>query len=409
MKRMRIKKLLIITYYWPPCGGPGALRPVKFAKYLPQFHIDPIVLTRKNIAYHSFDEELEQQVKNVRVIKTESFDPARILYRLGMKIYRPQQWHMSIKQTINFPDNKLGWAPFAFISGINIEFDSVFVTAPPFSSFITGYYLAKRTGKPLILDFRDAWLEYPFIPYRDKTKRKFVSHWEEKITQFASIIVVVNENIKNSLIKKYPHISKKIYVIPNGYDPDDFVATQKPEMFTISYLGTIREERNPEKFLQSVNELILKKRFSEKDIKIKFIGHIEGHYLAKIKKYNFVKVFGHLPYHDAIKEFSSSHLGIMITTGSKYFFPSRQNEYLASGLPIIVCGKSEGIRLLEKAFKKGYPGWIFDYDDIKGIENKIFKIFQHYEKGKIIKGATPYKEYTRENLTKKLAEIIMKK
>jgi len=258
------------------------------------------------------------------------------------------------------------------------------------------------------MDFRDAWLEFPFMPYRDKTKRTFVSYWEEKITNFASVIIVVDENIKNSLIKKYPRISKKIYVLPNGYDPDDFITTTKPAVFTISYIGTVREERDPENFLQAVNQLILENRINKKDLMVKFIGHIEDRYLQKIKEYTFVNTLGHLPYHKAIKEFSSSHCALLITTGSEYFFPSRQNEYLASGLPIIVCGKSKGIHLLEEAFKKGCPGWIYDYDDIEGMKNKIYEIYQSFKNAKILKGETPYKEHTRENLTKKLAELIEK-
>jgi len=366
------------------------------------------VLTRKSIAYHSLDSDLAHEVEAVPVMKTESLDPARLLYLFGMRIYRPKTWHMPIKQTINFPDNKIGWIPFAYAAGIRIECDSIFVTAPPFSSFISAYSIAKRIGKPLILDFRDAWLEYPFIPYKGKRKKQFVSYWEKKITTFSSAIIVVNENIRESLIKKYPHIAEKIAVIPNGYDPDDFVAVQKPSTFTIAYLGTIREERNPQSFLKAVHELIHKREIGMTDLKIKFIGHIEDHYIRTIKNYEFVEIKGHLPYHEAIREFSSSHLAIMITTGSKYFFPSRQNEYLATGLPIIVCGKSEGIRLLEQAFHKGYPGWVYDYHDIHSIENKIFTLYQQFKRGKSIIGKTPYKEFTRENLTKKLAKIIKK-
>jgi glycosyltransferase involved in cell wall biosynthesis len=399
---------LIITYYWPPCGGPGALRPVKFVKFLPHFGIQPIVLTRKTIAYHSYDNDLVHDVKAVQVMKTESLDPARLFYLCGMRIYQPKTWHMSIKHAMNFPDNKIGWIPFAYAAGMRIECDSIFVTAPPFSAFISAYAIAERTSKPLILDFRDAWLEFPFMPYKGKRQKQFVSYWERKIATFSSAITVVNENIRDSLIKKYPHIAEKIEVIPNGYDPDDFVAVQKPNTFTIAYLGTIREERNPQSFLKAVDELIHKNKIGKTDLKIKFIGHIEDRYLSTIKKYEFVEMKGHIPYHEAIREFSSSHLAIMITTGSKYFFPSRQNEYLATGLPIIVCGKSEGIRLLEQAFHRGYPGWVFDYHDIHSIENKIFSLYQYFKRGKSIVGKTPYKEFTRENLTKKLTEIIRK-
>ncbi len=315
-------------------------------------------------------------------------------------------WHRSVKAAFNIPDNKLPWFPFAYDAGIRIDFDYIFVTAPPFSSFITAYYLAKKMSKPLILDFRDAWLEFPFMPLKGSIIRRIVTHWERKLTDYASLIITVDDNIKKILIEKYPRISKKVFVIPNGYDPDDFTTTEKPNIFTISYLGTIREERDPKNFLQAVDEAVSEHTIQKNKIKIKFIGHIEDIYMKKIKTYRFAETFGHLPYRKALREFSSSHLALMITTGSSYFFPSRQNEYLASSLPILVCGKSEGIHLLEKAFKRGYPGWIYDFNNIEGIKNKIYDIYQDFEDGKTLKGETPYREYTRKNLAKKLAELI---
>jgi len=403
-----MKKLLLISYYWPPLGGPGSLRPVKFAKYLPGFDIEPIVLTRKHIAYHSMDCGLANELRQTRVIRTESFDPARILYLLGMRLYRPKTWQVPIKKALNFPDSKLGWIPFAYCAGTRIDFDYIFVTAPSFSSFIAGYALAKRTFKPLILDFRDAWFEFPFMRYESGVQKKLVSYWEKKITDFASLIIVVDENIRDSLIKKYPSLSGKIHVIPNGYDPDDFAATPKPDLFTITYLGTIRKERNPQNFLKALDKLTDEQKIQPNELNVKFIGHIEEQYLKEIKKYPFTQITGHLPYKAAIEQFLTSHLALMVTTGDEYFFPSRQNEYLASRLPIIVCGKSKGVHLIESAFKHGYPGWVFGYDDIDGMKQKVLEIFNKYKRGEIIKGETPYQEYTRENLTRKLAELVKK-
>jgi glycosyltransferase involved in cell wall biosynthesis len=399
---------LIISYYWPPLGGPGSLRPIKFVKYLPKFDFLPIILTRKDIVYHSYDREIERDVEGVRVIKTESLDPARLLYVLGMRQYTISGWHGPIKQTINFPDNKNPWIPFAYTTGKKIEYDYIFVTAPPFSAFITGYYLAKRTGKPLIVDFRDAWLEFPFMPYRGQLQKRFVRYWEKKIINNAHLIIVVDDNIRSTLIRRYPDATSRIYVIPNGYDPVDFKPTHGPEVFTISYLGTIRGERNPQTLINTVERFIATAGIGENDVKLKFIGHIESSFLSNINRYSFIETTGHLPYQRAIAEFCTAHLAVLITTGSKYFFPSRQNEYLASGLPIIVCGRSEGLHLLEDAFKKGYPGWIFDYKNIEGMRKKITEIYQKYRKGVTVRGKTPFKEYTREKLTQRLAELIRK-
>jgi len=364
------------------------------------------VLTRRHIVYHSYDKDLGNDARNCRVIRTESLDPARILYRLGMRQYNVSRWHIPIKRTINFPDNKMPWAPFAYDAGTAIDFDCIFVTAPPFSSFITGYYLTKRTGKALIADFRDAWLEFPFLPYKGRIQRDFVRYWEEKIVGRANVIVVVDDNIKRALVERYPYAARKIHIIPNGYDPDDFVPIRHPEVFTISYLGTIRGERDPQNLLDATESFMDKNCIRAEECRLKFIGHVEPKFLKRISKYRFAVTTGHLPYQKAIAEFCASHVAVLITTGSKYFFPSRQNEYLASGLPIIVCGKSKGIHLLQDAFKKGYPGWIFDYKDVEGMRRRLSEIYRKYRKGITIKGKMPYVEYTREKLTGKLAEII---
>jgi glycosyltransferase involved in cell wall biosynthesis len=387
-------------------GGPGALRPVKFAKYLPQFGFKPVILTRKDVAYHSFDQELGTDVDALQVIRTDSLDPARLLYQLGMRRYVVKKWHGAVKQTVNFPDNKTPWMPFAYGAGRKIEFDYILATAPPFSTFITGYYLAKGTGKPFIADFRDTWLEFPFMPYKGGLQKGFVRKWEKKIVDAARFIVVVDDNIRNSLLDKYPGISEKVCVIPNGYDPDDFAQIERPDVFTISYLGTIRGERNPENVLRAVDDFVTEQRIGIRNVKFRFIGHIEEHFLNGMRKYPFVESTGHLPYKKAINAFCNSHLAMLITTGSEYFFPSRQNEYLASGLPIILCGKSKGLHVLEGAFKKGYPGWVFDFEDLQGMKRKISDIYQMYRRGIVVKGKTPYDEYTREKLTQRLAELI---
>ncbi|MEO0123406.1 MAG: glycosyltransferase [candidate division WOR-3 bacterium] len=400
------KRLLLITYYWPPCGGPGSIRPLKFAKYLPDYGIEPIILTRKNIAYHSIDLELGSDLNDIKVYKTDSLDPARILYLLGMRKYKPKKWEMPIKKTLNFPDNKTGWIPFAYNDGLKIDFDYIFVTAPPFSSFITGYMLAKRTDKPLILDFRDAWLEFPFIRYENQLQRRFVSYWERKVVEYARLIITISDDIKDALAKRYPEVERKIYVIPNGYDPNDFSHPPLPEKFTISYLGTIREERNPETFLLAVEKFLKETKLSPDSIELKFIGHIEEEYIKLIKKYPYTRILGHLSYHQALKEFCNAHIALMITTGDDFFFPSRQNEYLASGLPIISCGWSRGLFFFDKAAEKGYPVYMFEYDNTIGMKEKLHELYVKYKYNRINISPHPLPEYTRQNLTAKLANLL---
>jgi glycosyltransferase involved in cell wall biosynthesis len=402
-----LRRLLMISYYWPPCGGPGSLRPVKFAKYLPNYGIEPIILTRKDIAYHSIDTELGKDLKNLKIYRTESLDPARILYILGMREYKPKRWQVPIKKSLNFPDNKIGWIPFAYYKALIIDFDYIFVTGPPFSSFITGYLLSKKTGKPLILDFRDAWLEFPFLRYENKLQRRLVAYWEKKVVKSASLIITVSENIKRSLIFRCPEIENRIFIIPNGYDPEDFSDVPFPEKFTIAYLGTIREERNPQPFLEAVEQFLKEANISSEEVQVKFIGHIEEEYLKIINKYSFTKTFGHLSYKEAIKEFCKAHVALMITTGDDFFFPSRQNEYLASGLPIICSGWSDGLSILKEAFENGYPVSFFEYENVIGMKGEIHYTYVQYKHNKIKRNPYMVPEYTRQSLTKKLVDLLL--
>lgn len=400
--------MLIVSYYWPPLGGPGSLRPVKFAKYFPAFGIEPLILTRKDIAYHTIDHELGDDVRNVTVIRTESFDPPRILHLLGMKRYRPRVWQRPFKYGLNFPDHKIMWLPFACGAAKRLDFKHVFVTAPPFSAFLAGYAIARKAGRPLILDFRDAWLENPFLPYKGWLQKNFVAYWERKLVKCASLITVVDENIRTSLLKKYPESRGKIHVLPNTIDPDDFVAVAKDKKFTLSYLGTIREERNPEPLLKAVQRAIDAGQIDKGDINVTFIGHVEERYLSLINAYPFTETTGHLPYRQAMKLFAAAHAGIMITRGGAFFFPSRQNEYLASRLPILVCGKSEGTHVLRNAFAAGYPGWIYDYEDVEGMQQKISELYIAQKKGCLPVGPTDQVQYTRKDLTGQLAALIEK-
>lgn len=404
-----MRKILLLTYYWPPCGGPGSLRPVKFAKYLPDYGFEPIILTRKDIAYHSPDQELGKDLKGLRIYRTESFDPARILYLIGKHQYKPHKWERPIKSILNFPDNKIGWIPFAYNAGLKISFDFIFVTAPPFSAFITGYLIKKKTKRPLILDFRDAWLEFPFMPYKIYLQKRFVSYWEGKVTQIADLIIVVNENIRKALVNRFPQLEEKIFVIPNGYDPDDFPSVPSPEKFTLVYLGTIRRERNPEVILRALDNFIKERKIPEETIEMKFIGYVDREFLDLMKSYSFVRILGYLPYSRAIGEFCSAHLAVLITTGDDFFFPSRQIEYLASGLPIICCGSSAGIGILKEAFQKGYPGWVYNYGDLKGIKERISEIYARYKSGTIKRAENPFLKYTRKNLTEQLVGLIEKR
>lgn len=396
----------MLCYYWPPLGGPGALRPVKFARYLPDFGVDPIVVTRRDIAYHSYDPDLAAEVPDTRTYRTETFDPARVMRLFGRTDYRPRRWQRPVKIALNFPDNKVGWIPFAYACCRRHRADAVFATAPPFSAFITAYYASRSTGLPLVVDFRDAWREFPFMRYHGRLQHSLVDHWERKVVTRADAITVVDADIARLLQNKYPDARNKIHVLPNGFDPADFTCFPSERIFTIAHLGTIRRERDPDVFLRAVDGLIREGRIPSSAIQVRFIGHVEPEYQSRIAQHRFAVMPGHLPHRTALRQLASAHVALLITTGDSYFFPSRQHEYLASGRPVLVCGISTATHVLTEAFRRGYPGTVVAGNAVPEIKRAILDWFERYHAGTLPQGVTPYQDITRTNVARQLAEIV---
>ncbi|KPL02135.1 MAG: hypothetical protein AMJ73_09210, partial [candidate division Zixibacteria bacterium SM1_73] len=174
---MKERKVLLITYYFPPMGMGGVQRTSKFAKYLPGFGWTPFVLTVKDVHYWAEDPSLlEELPPEVKVIRTGSFDPLRISFKLKSLFKKRKQRNKYVKEStaqrsklsswLFFPDSKIGWVPFALLSGLNLirkeRIDLIFTTSPPPSLHLVGYLLKLLTGKPWVVDFRDPWTGYKF-------------------------------------------------------------------------------------------------------------------------------------------------------------------------------------------------------------------------------------------------------
>ena len=194
-----MKKVLIIAYYFPPLGGSGVQRILKFVKYLPQYGWQPTVITVGNTGYYAKDESLLKEIEqlNIRIIRTQSSGPNAMLRKKNDVIKMPKE---RTRRFLNFmsdiffiPDNKIGWKRYAVKAASDViakeKFDVIFATAPPVTDFLIGIELKKRFKIPVVVDYRDSWLSYPFkffptplhryIHYR---KEKNVLHRSDMIT-----------------------------------------------------------------------------------------------------------------------------------------------------------------------------------------------------------------------------------
>jgi len=407
---MPLKPVLLVSYYFPPLGGPGAIRPAKFCKYLPKFGWQPVVLTVKDIAYYTRDPFLGDDAAPALVHKSSSFDPARVLYLLGRRSVKWTGAPSSLGRLLRLPDSKLGWLIPAVLKGLPHARKSslILATAPPFTSFLVGLLLGKLTRKPLVVDFRDAWLEFPFVPYRG-IHRAINYRLEREVVRHAAYVIAVSNAIKASLIRRYPWLEEKIAVVPNGYDPDDFGRELQVRDFTITHLGTFRKSRNPEPVLAAVRQLIDEKQISPGTV-VKFIGNIlpdVAESVHRLRLENNVVFHNYLPHVQAMKELNASHLLFLITDEESQIFPSRQGEYLATGWPIMVIGPATNAEVFDsRRVKSTYPITAIVSDDIEKIKSTIVEFYRRYKTGTLRRRPLRLPEFNREVQAGKIAAVL---
>jgi glycosyltransferase involved in cell wall biosynthesis len=422
-------KVLIISYYFPPMGMGGVQRAAKFAKYLPAFGWKPFVLTVKEVEYLAKDPSLlEDLPPEVRVIRTESFDPLRISFILKSFYKKRRQKDKSIKRStvkksklssrLFFPDSKIGWLPFALLSGLKIirkeGIDLIFTTSPPPSLHLVGYFLKLLAGKPWIADFRDPWIGFHYEDYPTPFHLWLKNRLVGLITQNANAIVSINEKISQRFFSLYPFI-KNIETIPNGYDDSDFnlPPTGKTDSFVIAYLGTFSPDHNPESFLLGLRSLLDEKRTLKEKIKLKHIGLCMGIDLdGMIKKYDLSGVVerkGYLPHKEALAQLQDASILLLTTSPSleaEMISTSKLFEYIPLKKPVLAIVPPSGAAA--EVVSSLNLGKVVSPADLVGIEKELLSFFLDWEKGKLSPDLDEVriKMFSREFLTSRLASLF---
>lgn len=330
----------MIAYYTPPLGMSGGMRVTKFAKYLPQFGWQPVILTVKPIAYYHYDYELLSDLKNVRIYRSESLDPNRLLYLSGHRRPKYTQRRGKLFLSLNhllFPDAKLLWAPFAYSLGKKIiraeSPDLIFATAPPYTSLLLGLLLKKYSGLPLVCDFRDLWPAADIPP--SLFQKPWVSRFRRRILKESAAAVAINRRIKELL-------GNSCVLIENGYDPEDFKGRALSyKKFHIVYTGHIQgRETGLTTFLEAIKGL---------SVKFSIAGVLNVELTKIIKSCKNVEYIGPLPHSQATRLMKSADLLLYLArpeevTSSTIF------EYLGARQPILVIAlqPAESSELVER-------------------------------------------------------------
>ena len=397
-----MKLVLMVAFYYPPMGGGGITRPLKFTKYLPCFGWQPLVLTARPDHYWFRDEQrLADIPPTAEVHRTRALTGIHALKKLWSKKQSEQSVQSrdaeSMKRLrrlaawIVFPDSFIGWLPFAVARGLSLcrthRPDVIFATSPPPTVLLAGYLISRLSGIPLVTDYRDLWTEDMHFYPPTSLHRAAHRAAERLVLNHARSVTFINERMMN-MMSGFSGREKKYAVIRSGYDPDDMSAIapeihspQRP--FKLIHTGNLTLNRPIGGLLQAVHELISEGAVSRDSIEIHFYGQRDDHNDRLIEQYPGIPVYSH----DSVTHSESLRLqasadGLLfigydtnekvgcVTTGKIY-------EYLYwnrfSGKPILaLSAPCDATDLIERT----EAGLISPMRDVPSIKSALFTIMK---------------------------------
>ena len=422
-----MKKVLIITYYWPPAGGAGVQRALKFTKYLPQFGWEPVVLTVENPDSPVDDISLLKDVpEGIKIYKTKSLEPFELYKKFTGKKSDSKipndillsKSDLSLKEKIAqwarlnlfIPDAKIGWKRYAVKKGLEIikveNIDLIFTTSPPQTVALIGRKLSQLTGIKWIADFRDPWMEIVYYQnlIRTNITRTIDSSLEKKVMNAADTIITISKNMADLIRSKANN--QNVVVIPNGFDESDFESTEliKNDKFTISYTGTMSKDRVPYPLFFALKKLIYSDAIN--NIQINFAGkfcHELSEEILNNDLAEFVVMQNFVPHQDSTQILQSSDALLLVidnVPNNKGFLTGKLFEYLGCRKPIFAVGPLDGDA--HNIIKEADSGVMIKYDDNEGAYEILKTMYNNWKNDNSI-----YKfdveNYTRKKLTKKLS------
>lgn len=424
-----MRYVLLVTYYFPPAGGAAVQRFLKFARYLPAYDWQPVVLTVRpeDAAYPFRDEALEAEVPGeVPVFRTRAWDPyaayARLLGQRKEEVVsvgfagRPhQRWKERLARWIRanlfLPDARVGWVPFA-LRAIPLllrqyPIEVIVTTGPPHSTHLIGYQAHRRYRLPWVADLRDPWTGIDYYEMLPMTRwaRRIDAWMEQRVLIRATRRVVVTPSMQRRLQDQ----GLPALLIPNGYDPADFeeLQPQPTDYFWVTYAGSMNPARNPEALWQALQRLQETTR-----LRVRLIGTVDAAVRQAIARYGVadrVEVLPFVPHRQALQYLLSSALLLLVinqTVGNAGIITSKLYEYVGSGRPVLGIGPVQGDAAA--VLQETKAGKMFNYNDVEGI---VAYLRQHYEAwaaGRPLAGALPAlaQRYSRPYLTGELARLL---
>nr|MBI1230284.1 glycosyl transferase [Cytophagales bacterium] len=420
------KRVLIITYYWPPSAGSGVQRWVKFSKYLPGFGWEPVIFTPENPDFDLKDPLMAKEVSvDTEVLKFPIWEPFQLLRMLKKEplkdpaiILETDRKNLLDKAAIwlranaIIPDPRIYWVkPSVKFLGQLVDsndFQAVITTGPPHSLHLIGRALRRNYGIPWLADFRDPWSMWEFLdtlPMTSWARRKH-RQLEASVFEEADALVTISPTFQQEMEQLS---GRTVQLITNGFDPQDLPEgfDQHPptsETLQVVYTGVIDAIRNPLPFLKA-----LKSVFEQVDrgVQLTFVGRVSQQLRQVVDEDSWfskhVVFAGYVPHSAVFEYYAKASLLLLILTNTKNAkgnIPGKVFEYIATGRRIIALGDPEGDTA--QILRKAGAGDVFRHEDVEGVSAFLENFQFHGDIGDYQVAG----KYDRKNLTGKLANVL---
>ena len=423
-----MQKVLIIAYYWPPAGGPGVQRWLKFVKYLPDFDIEPIVYVPENPNYPIIDSSLTKEIpEGIHILKQPIFEPYKLASlfsknktkRISSGIIQKKKKQSLLERAMlwirgNFfiPDARKYWVKPSvkflsdFIKKENIK--TIITTGPPHSMHLIGLQLKEKYGLKWVADFRDPWTS---IGYHDKLKlnkssREKHKQLEKQVLHSADTIIVTSKTTKQEFLQI---TSQPIKVITNGYD-NELQKVVLDKKFTLSHIGSLLTDRNPKNLWKVLGELVNEKEGFKEQLQIQLVGVVGKEVIDTIAEHglsSYVNTLGYVSHKEVLELQPKSQILLLLEIDAdetKGILPGKLFEYLKAKRPILAIGPKEWEASEIVAATNSGVG--VSSKDESAIKNVLLEWFDAYKKDMLTINSSKIEKYSRKELTKQLAKSI---
>lgn len=429
-----MKKILIITYYWPPAGGPGVQRWLKFTKYLPEFGYEPHVYIPENPSYPIFDETLAKDINSkVKIIKSKIWEPYQIAEKLNPKNKSYKGGHFEKKESQSFmskvsvfirgnffiPDARKYWIKpsIQFLTDYiqKEQIDTIVTSGPPHSMHLIGLGLKKSNPKlKWVADFRDPWTQISYHKELKLTSWAAKKHesLEHEVMTKANLVLATSYTDGENFTKIG---AKNVQVITNGFESVKKDTKKDHEHFHITYSGGLEMLRNPVALWKALADLSTSNSFFKSDLKLNFYGSLAEDVKASILEAGIkdqLLVHGYVSHQESLEAINKANILVLTnfdTEASKGIIPGKLFEYMATNNPIIAIGPQDAD--VEKILNQTKAGQYFSHQEVDSIKKYILEIYNQWlanPNQTMQADISEVQKFHRRQLTQELAQTLQR-